>query len=285
MTIKMDGRTAGAIVVGGLTLGGVGVLVYKLYKYVFPYDADGFDGSGYDAEGYDHHGFSAKGYNRSGYDHNGYDHAGFNTAGIDRNGYGPDGYNLAGFDADGFNRDGCDKDGFDRRGYDAVGFHKNGYNRQGFNREGYDWDGYGRNGYNPAGQDRAGKTAQFYEDYLQKMYEAKEEAFMMIDAGKFGYALYKTRLVLEDAVRLVIGHTLGPRAVSNNLLQDMNICETKNLLRVDSDYLGRLHGVRKICNLGIHTLEGAESKSVSQVYFAFAQVRDLIPVVRAILVG
>lgn len=285
MTIKLVGKTAGVIVVGSLALGGIGAIGYKFYKYLFPYDADGFDEAGYDAEGYDRSGFSSKGYNRNGYDRYGYNRNGFNVAGVDRNGYGMDGYNLAGFNADGFNRDGWGIDGFDQRGYDADGFHKSGYNRQGFNREGFDWQGYCREGYNNMGLDRAGRTKRYYEDYLQKMYDAKEEALRMMDTGKFEYALLKTRIVLDDAVRLVIGHTLGPKLVGNTLLQNMKTCEARNLLKVDSNFLGRLHGVRKICNPRIHTLEGAESISVSQVYFAFAQVRDLIPVIRAILVA
>lgn len=283
MLTKLDGKIVGGIALRSLVLAGIGALGYKLYKAAFPYDADGFDGAGYDCEGYNHHGFSTEGYNRNGYDYYGYDRTGFNSQGLNWGGYGRDGYNLNGFDIDGFNHEGRDKDGFDRRGYDLEGFHRNGYNLLGFNRDGFDWDGYSHDGYDASGEDRAGKNKQYYSGCLQKLYDAKEEAFKMMNVGEYGYALYNARVALEDALRLVIEHTLGPQEIGDGLLQKLKICEANSLLGVDADFLNRLHGVRKICNPGMHTLEGAENKTINQVYFAVAQVRDLIPVVRTVL--
>lgn len=179
-----------------------------------------------------------------------------------------------------FDPDGRDADGWDHLGYDAEGYHRNGYNREGYNRDGFDFEGFAKNKYNAQGIDRAGKDEHYYISYFWKLYNLKEEAFKQMQAGEYAYALLDARLILEQSISLVICHALGPETLGDTLVQNLKICEANQLLGEDPEFMNRLHGVRKICNPNLHTLDSADHVTINQVYFAVAQVRDLIPVAR-----
>lgn len=233
------------------------------------YDRDGFNKEGYDKDGYDVHG----------YDRNGYDRKGYNKLGYDRTGYDMNGFDCFGFDKEGFDSEGRDKEGFDKKGYDEKGYHRNGYNREGFDRNGYDWEGYAVNKYNARGVDRYGNTYQYYANYLHKLYELKEEAFYQLKNEQYVYALLDIRLILEESMVLIVGHSLGQRGLGDSLIENMRICEKKDLLNCDSEFYDRIHGVRKICNPNMHSISSTENITHGQVHFAIMQTKELLKVV------
>jgi hypothetical protein len=199
--------------------------------------------------------------------------------------YDSDGFNKEGYDKAGYNIQGYDKDGFNRKGFNKSGFDRNGYNRAGFDRSGYDWEGYAENRYNGRGVDRYGNTCQYYYHYLNKLYNLKEEAFAQLKNEQYVYALLDIRLILEESMVLIIGHSLGQRGLGDGLVENMRICEKNDLLNCDSDFYNRIHGVRKICNPNMHSISSTENITHGQVHFAIMQTKELLKVVESNLVA
>lgn len=139
-------------------------------------------------------------------------------------------------------------EGYDRFERNSEGYSRTGFSRDGFDRSGLDRQGYGRNRYNNAGFDRAGHTAPFYVEFLGKLYLRLNDAKRQLDAGEYRYAIYDARLVLEEALRLVVEHAVGIEGSGDKLLENLKICENKKLLNVSNEFIDRLHGVRGICN-------------------------------------
>ena len=269
--------------IAGCALGGIALIqgAEALYNHLNRYDNQGFDKLGFDREGYDRYGFNTDGYNRLGYDidgfdHNGFDEQGFDCEGYDHQGFTADGYNRDGVDRRGFNRAGFDSEGYDRYGRDAEGYHRNGFNREGFNRDGYDRQGYGRNFYSEAGFDRAGRNSGNYVDYLGRLYLRLRDAQRQMEIGEFRYAINDARLVMEEALRLVVEHASGMDNIGDSLLENLKICENKGLLAVEPIFMDRLHGVRHICNEVTHELSASDRLTHQKTYFVIMQTRDLL---------
>ncbi|MBK1811642.1 hypothetical protein JHL18_13540 [Clostridium sp. YIM B02505] len=235
--------------VAGATLLGIGI--DELIERFSPYDGEGYDKNslnrqGYNAEGFDKRGFGIDGFDRSGRDRRGYDRAGF------------------------------DQYGFDHYGYDAEGYSQSGYSRDGFNREGLDRQGYGRDKYNRSGLDRAGHCRQFYSDHLEQLRGRLDDAYQQMQHDKYRYAIYDARVVMEEALKLVVQHSKGQDVIDDKMLVNLKICERKHLLGDDSEFLDRLHGVRHICNANGHELNAEEAMTHSKVYFVIMQIRELL---------
>ena len=279
--IKLDRKTAieaaGGAVIGTLVIFGVD----KLIDYLTRYDANGFDKQGFDREGYDRYGYNMDGYNRAGFDidgfdQHGYDELGFDSEGYDHQGFTADGYDRNGRDRRGFNRDGFDAEGYDRFGRDADGYYRNGFDRDGFNRAGYDRQGYGRDYYSATGFDRAGRTPRQYVDLLGRLYIRLHDAKRQLDLGEYRYAVNDARLVMEEALRLVVEHAGGVDSTGDCLLENLKICEDRSLLAVEEVFIDRLHGVRHICNEVTHELEASERLTHQKSYFVVMQTHDLL---------
>lgn len=280
-TMNLDNRTALKVATG---IWGGALLVCAaeiLHSKLTRYDSEGFDKDGYNREGYNRQGFNAEGYNRKGYsidgfDKYGYDELGFDCYGYDHQGYTADGYNKDGLDRRGFNREGYDAEGYDRFGRDSEGYYRNGYDLSGFNREGYDRQGYGRDRYSAAGFDRAGRSATQYINLLGKLNIRLNDAQRQLDIGEFRYAVNDARLVMEEVLRLVVEHNEGAENAGDCLLENLKICEHKNLLLVENVFIDRLHGVRHICNEVTHELDASERLTHQKTYFVIMQTRDLL---------
>ena len=234
--------------IAGCALGGIALIqgAEALYNHLNRYDNQGFDKLGFDREGYDRYGFNTDGYNRLGYDidgfdHNGFDEQGFDCEGYDHQGFTADGYDKNGRDRRGFNRDGFDAEGYDRFGRDADGYYRNGFDRDGFNRAGYDRQGYGRDYYSATGFDRAGRTPRQYVDLLGRLYIRLHDAKRQLDLGEYRYAVNDARLVMEEALRLVVEHAGGVDSTGDCLLENLKICEDRSLLAVEDVFIDRLH--------------------------------------------
>lgn len=279
--LKLNCKTAVGTAAGALFGTIVVIGIDKLVENLSRYDAQGFDKSGFDREGFDRYGFNADGYNRSGYDidgfdRHGYDELGFDCEGFDHQGFTADGYNRDGRDRRGFNRDGYDAEGFDRYGRDVDGYYRSGFDRDGFNRDGYDRQGYGRDFYSEAGFDRAGRNAGNYVDYLGKLYLRLRDAQRQMEIGAFRYAVNDARLVMEEALRLVVEHAGGTENTGDGMLENLKICENKGLLSVEPVFIDRLHGVRHICNEVTHELSASDRLTHQKTHFVIMQTRDLL---------
>lgn len=288
--IKVDGKTA-ALLIGGIT-GivllelGISDLVDKLSRY----DKDGFDKNGFTREGYDKTGYSRAGFDRHGFDKEGFNSSGYNSLGYNREGYNKQGYDAEGFNALGIDKSGWDHSGFDREGYDrcgrdAEGYDRSGFARDGFNRNGYDWEGYGRDKYNSTGVDRVGNTRQNYTDSLVRLHGLQGVAYRKLKSGEYEYALFEARRILEEILKLVVGHSIGTDRLGDGILENLKICERKKLLGEDDAFIDKLHSVRKICNTNIHKLSYAENITHNQVHFVVVQIRDLLDISRDYLLA
>lgn len=270
-----------AKVLGGIAgITGIAVVADSLIEEVTKYDRDGYDADGFDRDGYDRSGYNQQGRDRQGYDAagfntDGFNRLGFDSEGFDRQGYGADGYDRSGRDRRGFDRDGFDIDGFDRFGRDAEGFRRNGYGLDGFNRDGYDWQGYGRDRYNAAGIDRAGHDRDYYSDHIDQLRGRLDEAYQQLKRGEYRYAVYDARVVMEDALRMIVQHAEGSNDSDDRMLINLKICERKHLLN-DNEFLDRLHDVRRICNANGHELDAETGMSHNKVHFVVMQIRDLL---------
>lgn len=279
--IKLDRRTA-IEAVGGAVIGPLVVIgIDKLLNHLTRYDTNGFDKYGFDREGYDRHGYNMDGYNRAGYDidgfnQHGFDDQGFDYEGYDHQGFAADGYDRNGRDRRGFNRAGFDVEGYDRDGRDADGYYRNGFDQDGFNRAGYDRQGYGRDYYSTTGFDRAGRTPMQYVDLLGRLYICLHDAKRQLDLGEYRYAVNDARLVMEEALRLVVEHAGGIDSKGDCLLENLKICENRTLLPVEDVFIDRLHGVRHICNEVAHELEASEHLTHQKTFFVVMQTHDLL---------
>ena len=274
---KMAFRMASGVLGGALLAWGAKALYERLSRY----DSQGFDQNGFDRDGYDRYGFNSDGYNRCGYDvdgfdRHGYDEQGFDCEGFDHQGFTADGYNRDGWDRRGFNRAGFDADGFDCYGRDAEGYFRNGFDRNGYNRDGYDRQGYGRNFYSQAGFDRAGRTAPQYIDLMGRLYLRLRDAQHQLEIGEYRYAVNDARLVMEEALRLVVEHAGGTESSGDCLLENLKICENRGLLSVEAVFIDRLHGVRHICNEVTHELDASDRLTHQKTFFVIMQTRDLL---------
>lgn len=214
---------------------------------------------------FDTDGFGQDGFNRDGFDREGYDRQGFDA----------DGYDRSGRDERGFDRNGFDPDGFDRYGRDSEGYNRSGFGIDGFNRDGMDRQGYGRNGYDAEGTDRAGNCREYYSEYITRLRERLGDARTQLQGGNFRYALYDTRVAMEEALRLIVQHKQGDVLNDDRLLTCLKICERQGLIP-DTEFLNRLHDVRRICNSNGHELTAEENMSFNKVYFVIMQTRDLL---------
>lgn len=190
--------------------------------------------------------------------------------------YDRDGYDANGYDKTGFNRAGYDSEGYNRNGYDVEGYNRRGYNIDGYNRLGFDRNGFDRNQYNSSGIDRAGHDKEYYSDCFNKLRSRIGDANRKKNSYEYRYALQDSRTVLEETVRLLVQHNAGTAAVENNLLANLKKCEKKGLLGSDSEFIDRLHSVRKICNYNGHDIDAEEEMSHNTVHFVVMQTQDLL---------
>lgn len=190
--------------------------------------------------------------------------------------YGRDGYDINGYDKTGFNRDGYDAEGYDRKGYDAEGYNRNGFNANGYNRLGFDRHGFDHSQYNASGVDRAGLNKEYYSAIFIKLRSRIGDAYRKMKGHEYRYALQDARTVLEETVRLLVQHSAGTTAVEDNLLANLKKCEKKGLLGSDSEFIDRLHSVRKICNYNGHDIDAEEEMSHDTVHFVVMQTRALL---------
>ena len=239
MNLVRIGKVAKKIIIG-VSSASVITLLAKV-----AIDKSRYDENGYDSEGYDRNGFDINGFNRDGYDKHGYDHNGFNA------------------------------EGYDRLGRDYEGYRRNGFDLDGFNREGYDRQGFNREGYNAQDLDRAGHKREYYVEHMDLLHDRLNKAKQQLQHEQLRYAVYDARTVMDDALRMIVQHAEGTQNQDDKMVVNLKICEKKHLIS-DSEFLDRLHAVRKICNVNGHEIDSDDSLNHNQAHFVVMQVRDLL---------
>ena len=89
---------------------------------------------------------------------------------------------------------------------------------------------------------------------------------------------------MEEALRMIVQHALGSNYVDDKMVKNLKICENSHLIS-DTEFLGRLHSVRRICNANGHELDAEAGMSHNTVHFVVMQIRDLLDIAEQILVG
>lgn len=236
MDIKLDWRKTHNILGGATVVFLVGVGIKKLIETISNKEKNSFEKHRFDTEGFDSLGRDQRGYDRSGFD----------------------------------------KDGFDIFGRDRDGYSKSGFARDGFSRTGYDRQGYGRDRYSELGIDRAGFSRQFYSEHIEQLQKHLSKAFRQMQSGEYRYALYDARVIMEESIKLIVQHEDGQEEMGDRLIENLKICEQKQLL--DNEFIDKLHNARKICNLNGHEFGFDEHLSYKTTYFVIMQVKELLAI-------
>ena len=111
-----------------------------------------------------------------------------------------------------------------------------------------------------------------------------DEAYQQLQQGKFRYALYDARTVLEEILRLIVQHTNGVTDGDDTIFENMKICERKRLLSNDVELMTRLHDVRHICNFNEHEFMAEEKMNHGKVHFVIMQIKNLLNIAEEVLV-
>lgn len=153
---------------------------------------------------------------------------------------------------------------------------------------GYAIGRYGRGegkGYHPYGPGRGKCGRQYYNPYIKKLRRRLDEAYQQMQQGQFRYAVYDTRTVMEEALKLLIRHINGAEDIDRSLLTKLKICERRQLLGKDKKFIRRLHEVFHICNISGNDFGAEEALNHKEVYFAIMQTKDLLNFVESTLVS
>lgn len=124
----------------------------------------------------------------------------------------------------------------------------------------------------------------YYQKQITRLRVRLDEAFTRMEHADFRYAVYDARVVMDEALRMIVQHTEGVAETTNDsLLNKLKICENKHLLN-DEDFLDRLHAVRKICNVNGHEVDADNYLTHDKAHFVVMQTRDLIDTAEEILI-
>lgn len=173
---------------------------------------------------------------------------------------------------DGFNKNGFDHQGYDRFGYNKLGYNKNGYDKNGFDRYGYSFAGYNNKGF-----DRAGYSSDYYSGRIKMLKSRQVAAEKMMQEHKYRYAIFDSRVIIEEALKLLVNHSLGQVQGNNGINSYLRICQDNKLLEIAE--IDKLHGARKIGNNNGHDIEFDEEVTHNQVYFIVKETLDLLNII------
>lgn len=130
--------------------------------------------------------------------------------------------------------------------------------------------------YHPFGLNREECDRQDYNRHIKKLRRRLDEAYQQMQLGQFRYAVFDTRTVMEEALKLLILHTNGAEDIDCDFITKLKICEGKQLLGKDLRFIERLHEVFHICNVNENDFAAEETLNHNKVYFAIMQIKDLL---------
>lgn len=184
-------------------------------------------------------------------------------------------HNKEEFDVNGFT-----KSGYDKNGYNAEGYNKDGYGKDGYNFKGIDRYGYNKNKYNLSGFDRVGYNCEFYQNELERLSKRLNDAYQQMQDGKFRYAIYDSRVILEGTLKLIVHHSRGQENDNSQIVEFLKICEEDDLLGENIELLDKLHEVRRISNKNGHEYDSDEFLTLKKTYFVIMQIRELLSIAK-----
>lgn len=111
---------------------------------------------------------------------------------------------------------------------------------------------------------------------MAKLYRLKEDSLLFLNQGSYRYALLNSRIIIDDTLSLLLGHYLGNTYSGAKLSTKLRVCKEHRLLGTDYEFVNGLHGVCKVCNSRLHTIENEHDTTHQQVYFTIMQTQKLL---------
>ena len=110
---------------------------------------------------------------------------------------------------------------------------------------------------------------------LKKLRYQLDWAYQQMQKGQLYCALYDAGIVMREAVEMILrcknnGYT------SDNLLENMKICQRRKLFGTDKGFVNRLYDVYHICKYDGREDSQGQAASRRKVYFAIMQLKDLL---------
>lgn len=153
-----------------------------------------------------------------------------------------------------------------------------------FDGEGCDWQEHRKNEYNQLGLDRAKCDRKYYDKVIKQLRWRLDEAYQQLQQGQFRYAIYDARVVMGEALNLIVQHTNGTDGVGDTILANMKICERKDLFGADRESFDKLYEAHHICNFNMYKFVAEENMNHNKIYFVIMQIKDLLNLAESILV-
>ncbi len=110
-----------------------------------------------------------------------------------------------------------------------------------------------------------------------------DKAYLQLKNGEYCYAIYDSRVVMDETLRMLVHHEEGTET-DDRMLANLKICEKKGIFE-DNTFLDRLHDVRRICNTNGHEYDAEDGLTHNKVHFVVMQTRDLLDIAEQTLVN
>ena len=110
---------------------------------------------------------------------------------------------------------------------------------------------------------------------LKKLRYLLDEAYQQMQKGQLHCALYDAGIVMREAVEMIL-RCQNNGYMSDNLLENMKICQRRKLFGTDKGFAGRLYDVYHICECDGREDGQGQAVSHRKVYFAIMQLKDLL---------
>lgn len=139
-------------------------------------------------------------------------------------------------------------------------------------------------GYNLAGFDPAGHTPRYYIHMLRDLRIRLNDACRQINGGELRYAVYDTRTVMDEALRMVVNHSDGTAGTEQAMVDNLDACENRHLIRGDREFFSRLHRIRVMGNANGHRIDAEKRETGDKVCSAIMTIHELLNRAEAALV-
>lgn len=156
------------------------------------------------------------------------------------------------------------------------GYRKRKITHQVYNPEGFDCYGYDKNKYNISGIDRVGHCRRYYSDIMETLWGRLDDAFLQWKQDKYRYAVYDAKVVMEEALQILVQHSERADGTGDKASDNLKICGMKRLLGGDSDFYEKLYRTKHICNANGHDMDASNSLSRNKAYYVLAQTKELL---------
>ena len=139
-------------------------------------------------------------------------------------------------------------------------------------------------GYNNVGVDPAGHSPRYYVQMIRKLRVRLNDACRQINGGELRYAVYDTRTVMDETLRMVVNHSDGSTGNEQSMIDNLVTCENRHLISGNKEFFSRLHRIRIMCNTNGHRIDAEKTETGNKVCSAITMIHELINRAEAVLV-